>query len=127
MTKTDPLHDLDRERVENLRDLSRAALMPRLIAVVLAAWMTVVTAGFTLMFLELWPLVQDTNKNAESTSDAIMETIGQRDETISDQKIVIDQAVIYITDMAHQIIELGGTPPEVILDPNKDEPEEPQP
>ena len=43
--------------------------------------------------------------------------IAERDQTIADQKAVIDQAVAAIIQMADQIEALGGKPPRVVLKP----------
>jgi len=73
--------------------------------------------GFLLYrsLFQTGPLIRETNKAVEATLDA-------RNETIADQEIVIGQAVAAIQQMAQQIVDLGGTPPQIVLDPDRDDP-----
>lgn len=43
--------------------------------------------------------------------------IAERDQTVADQKAVIDQAVAAIVQMSDQIEALGGKPPKIVLKP----------
>lgn len=56
---------------------------------------------------------------------ALRSRIAERDQTIEDQKVVINQAVAAIIAMSDQIEKLGGKPPKVVLQPPEHKKENP--
>lgn len=119
----DPVDLPDEAELEQRHtELIEAARTPHWLPVGFGLLVALVAAALTLQYLTIHPVVDATKRLAEDTNTAVNKTVAARDETIADQKIVIDQAVAAITQMARQIIELGGDPPEVILNPDRDDP-----